>query len=1532
MMKKFLALLMILVMLPISAVRANEVVEYGSVDAAMDAYAQRNFKFYKNKLAPLTQEGTLAFRTTVDEVYGRDSHDGDKSKLMGALTTLGFTVTENDSVWLTDRNQVALNLRYLLLLAQMDTMPFEDAVKQAETWMPDYNLGKATFGVAADVFVNLLGGKLMEMVQADSIVYALDFIDAGKALQKGNFLSRTMGKAIDYAGRHYADVYQAATTATEITKSLSGYLATDPALLNLTNSTNQALTGTAYLEAMFAGGVRDPHLSKACTMLSEGYKAFLTEIEELGKRTDTHDKLQDEAYLASRFEAILQQKLEGYLTAKDAITSAAAGALTIADIIVYGGWGQVMVKGGVNVLGEAALGTASTYSHFHAMAVLDEIFAAMADGASAELSSWEDYAAYARTIQRLCNIALLGESHIYQLTTEDAGAGQKVWNMLKYEVTGTDEMAQRTAWYNQRLEYLHGLYSAAQEYLTGLYAHHDKLLAEAQDVTSLLGHENELTLTISGEITQDKYFALPDGSGPDLDNPNPDADEPVEGIPVKLVTLVGEEEQTIASATTDAEGRYTLVYPVMAAKNLPLTLTVGDENSDDFVVKENVSALNIRDTAFRSSFRWNPDTEYLPVQSAAEAAFPLPYANDLFLGSDLSYDHNLALASLGLSAAAMSDPDADGAWAINYDAGRDSNIRAAWASLGFSVVASSGYDQSLNSIPEAPGYTIAVKTFEDPDDLDEQRNPKQYRVVGVAIRGDVDMAELATAFMAAGDDSDYAGNVRRAAMAILPALEDAVLSGWREDVPTKVWITGFSRGGAIAGQLSDLVRLRSSLNSRIRGLYAYTFGAPGSSSGGYSVSTSSSGIFNIVCKEDWVATGLLHALRYGYGNPGTSLDFGAAKAGPGRYKIASAFHLLTDGNSAYDPLTYTPDSTLRTLFSGMDEARSDTLYVRELQPIVTAVMQLSFLRNSSGDDFRTLSLETKHGLASTIPGKTLSKAAVSAMLDDVLVGAQATFFKALPADMQANLTAYLGDVLRLAAIHSGEGASFRLSEDMAPVFLPMVMAMSDDFSAPTALYSSLYAHHPEIYMAWLLGLDGEALFGQDVCVKFSTPILPWDKNLFGTVIDAESKKPLVNVPVHIVGGYGEDAVDRTLYTDEKGKWDTFVKPADYTVTFELPGYEHKETRIYQSEVLVSTLSNHAGVPVTKSQLETARVEMETELQALAHDSIVITSTAHYETGSYYWVRIEHPYVYSTKNPELYNSVESIVGPLVDKAHASASKLRNSSHTGCAWDMEYHEEIWFYLGTAYATDDMLSLTLNRGSFICSIGHNMPNRTGYTFDIATGKRLTLDDLLDPANPNAKKDFLDQITQALKEESGYFDLSEHYSASKVYKYASKQETPYSWYMLNDGIEMMVPAIAGGGQNGFFIPYTRLEGIIAPKYLPAENIGSATVKAVRRENLLDDYDGQLIYNDNGASTTGVQLDGLATHVWIDERTSSPVASCGRYFYGYKVKDVTVMMPEDRSAVGVAWTDYLGDHFETIGVLPEPVVEDSLPEDEYLP
>ena len=82
MMKKLLALLMVLVLLPAPFGRAHA--EDDAVEAAMLAYAKTAIRPYQFRFDQLTDDGTLAFRTTVDKVYGRDDHGGDKNSLLNA--------------------------------------------------------------------------------------------------------------------------------------------------------------------------------------------------------------------------------------------------------------------------------------------------------------------------------------------------------------------------------------------------------------------------------------------------------------------------------------------------------------------------------------------------------------------------------------------------------------------------------------------------------------------------------------------------------------------------------------------------------------------------------------------------------------------------------------------------------------------------------------------------------------------------------------------------------------------------------------------------------------------------------------------------------------------------------------------------------------------------------------------------------------------------------------------------------------------------------------------------------------------------------------------------------------------------------------------------------------------------------------------------------------------------------------------------------------------------------------------------------
>lgn len=1498
-MKKVLALFLVLaLLLPIlpRSARADsslrpEIETFGSVDAAMDAYAERMLRPYSDSFRAMTQQGVLAFRTSVDKVYQRQSHDDEPNRFMEALVTIGFTVTENDNRWLLSENQIELDLKYLLMLAQMENLPFEDAAEQVQSYMPDYNLGAAAFGVAADVFVNLLGGKLAEMMKTDALVFGPSLTLASKTMKEGGVASRTLFKAMDTVVANYDAIFSGANAMVDSAKALSAYTQEDAALVNLVNSYNQVLSGRSLVSALLASGKTDAEMTTACNILLGSYDVYLDDLNSMGSTAKLNQKLRSESYLTDRFNELLSNALAGYSNATDVIAGAAAGALTLLDIW-QGGWGTIILKGGTNVAGEFLFGTTSTYTHFHAMATLDEIYAAIEEQAGMSLNSWEDHIAYARTIQRLCNIALLGETQVYQMAAQDEGAGQKLWNLLEYVITGKDNEAIYDAWYQQRVEFLHSVYNGAEEYIAALYEHWDRLNLQTADVSDLLGYEHTLTATITGEVVEDEWYALPDGSGPNRERPNPDAGEPVADLPVHLVA----NGEVIASGSTDGSGRYSITYPLHLAQDADLSLTMGDDQTVKYIVKENVSTINYPGISFRSSFRFNADTESPADLSPAQAQFELPYADDYFLASSYEYNHNLALASLGLAAASMSDPSADGSWTVSGSVGRDGNIRAAWSAIGYQTIISSGYDGSLNELADAPAYTIATRTFTDPDARKDE--PETYRIVGVAIRGDVDAPELAHSLMTAESGSSYQGSAREAAMTILVDLENVIIDASEEDVPMMVWVTGFSRGGTVAGQLCDLIRLRSSLNSRISGLFGYTFGAAAASTDSYSASTSSSGVFNIVYGEDLVATGMLAALRSGYARPAHTFTFGPADAqGYAQRRIASAFSVLTNGNTSYDPAAYAAGTDTLAFLDELWQTASSSVYAKELQPFVTAIMQLAFLRDDTGSDFRTLSLQDKHrqvlsmlgydqAIAGPIAydGSSLPAFTLEQYRANMLEGIQATFFAALPQDMQDNLNSWLDDILQLAARQTG-AADFALDEDVQHSLLSLALTLSDDFSNPTCLASSLYGHHPEIYMAWMLGSSG-ALFEQDEPLVFNTRILPVEMNLMGVVLEAGKDKPLAGVQVTAASASG--AV-KTAVTKEDGTWEMYVKPDDVTVHFTLAGYEP------------------AREHVSKAALEADVVELTTYMSSLPAAHVVITTDSYIVEGSHYQATILKPIVWSDQNPNLTAAVDKAISPIFEEAmDDAADMIRNHS---CSRNVRAHTT-HAYMDRAWATDGMVQIVIQDGYFHCDIGHNVNTSTAFVFDIATGKRLTLDDIFNPENPEAKNQFLDVLTDLIRQTDGKISAS----ATKVYNQV-RQHKYSTWYFLADGIYFSFDFLETGWFSDLFIPYEMLQGVLHPDYMPSEHVGFGVYSRITEPAPTYD-DVYLLYENAPCEDNGFAMDGLTTHLWVDNyRTTQPLDTRGRYFYAYKLKDAKVWLPEADDQLYVRWIDSTGEHTQTLPI-----------------
>lgn len=195
------------------------------------------------------------------------------------------------------------------------------------------------------------------------------------------------------------------------------------------------------------------------------------------------------------------------------------------------------------------------------------------------------------------------------------------------------------------------------------------------------------------------------------------------------------------------------------------------------------------------------------------------YGDQLFDRPATQYDHELALASLGMAIAAFNTLDSDSRVWLDGSQGREDNIREAYQTLGFDNLRFCHYDRSPNQYQDdTVGYSLAQKTLPQPDG-------STRTIVAVMIRG-------------GGYGAEWAGNMRAGAgeghEGLMAPVEEVFqsLSAYLEEAAqaqplgqVKLWISGFSRGGAVANLLA--ARVAEGLPGiDPEDTYVYTFAAP----------------------------------------------------------------------------------------------------------------------------------------------------------------------------------------------------------------------------------------------------------------------------------------------------------------------------------------------------------------------------------------------------------------------------------------------------------------------------------------------------------------------------------------------------------------------------------------------------------------------------------------------------------------------------------------------------------------------------------
>lgn len=205
-------------------------------------------------------------------------------------------------------------------------------------------------------------------------------------------------------------------------------------------------------------------------------------------------------------------------------------------------------------------------------------------------------------------------------------------------------------------------------------------------------------------------------------------------------------------------------------------------------------------------------SEYNDIKNWSDKTKMTPVINDIFLHNEYSYNHKLAQKSLELAVSAFSNEDSLKMWGENTYCGREVDVKDLLVSHGFSDIKFFDYNISLNDYSSKAAFAIGKTEYDKTCDL-----------VAIVIRGGRYGLEWADNFNIGTSDINYHKGFYNAAYKIKKQLE-ILLPDYSPKNRIKFWITGYSRGGAIANILASMYD--DSKNNYPCQVYAYTFASP----------------------------------------------------------------------------------------------------------------------------------------------------------------------------------------------------------------------------------------------------------------------------------------------------------------------------------------------------------------------------------------------------------------------------------------------------------------------------------------------------------------------------------------------------------------------------------------------------------------------------------------------------------------------------------------------------------------------------------
>ncbi len=240
-----------------------------------------------------------------------------------------------------------------------------------------------------------------------------------------------------------------------------------------------------------------------------------------------------------------------------------------------------------------------------------------------------------------------------------------------------------------------------------------------------------------------------------------------------------------------------------------------------------------------------PDTINAGLSGGGELL--IDYSDDFFIQESTKYNHPLAQSSIGLAAAAFSAKEAEKFWGDDGKVDRDKNIVELLQKLGFSNIKTYNYDKSLNDKTDKVAFTFAEKNI--------KLGKENYRLVAIAIRGGVYGNEWVSNFNL-GNGETHKGfliSAKEVTNELSKYLGDNTEN-------TKLWICGFSRGGAVANIVAAQIGDSKVIDRE--NIYAYTFASPRVTALNSAKDKKYDYIYNIISDNDLVP--LIVPYSWGY--------------------------------------------------------------------------------------------------------------------------------------------------------------------------------------------------------------------------------------------------------------------------------------------------------------------------------------------------------------------------------------------------------------------------------------------------------------------------------------------------------------------------------------------------------------------------------------------------------------------------------------------------------------------------------------------